>query len=70
MTNEEGLKYVLDDEHEWWDKKIKLQVESGEHVLKVYKHGEIVDEQILNIDWNRPLEYFLSDTVAAVHDSS
>jgi len=69
-TNEDGLKFVLDDEHEWWDKKIKLHVESGNHVLKVYKRGEIVDEQVLNIDWNGPLEYFLPDTIAAAMDTT
>lgn len=69
-TKEEGLKFVLDDEHEWWDKKIKLHVESGHHVLKVFKRGELIDEQKLFIAWNRPYEYFLPDTVAAVTDST
>jgi len=69
-TNEEGLKFVLDDEHEWWDRNIKFHVEMGKHILKVYKNGEIVDEQILNIEWNGQYEYLLSDTVAVSHDSS
>lgn len=69
-TKEEGLKFAMDDEHEWWDKNIKLHVESGNHVLKVYKRGEIVDEQVLKIDWNRPFEYFLPDTIAAATDST
>lgn len=69
-TKEERLKFVLDDEHEWWDKSIKLNVESGNHVLKVYKRGKIVDEQDLIIDWNEKLEYFLPVTVAAVTDST
>lgn len=60
-SKEEGLKYVLNEEHEWWAKRIKLQVESGKHTLKVYKRGEMIEEQILNIDWNDRLEFSIED---------
>lgn len=60
-SKEDGLKYVLNDEHEWWAKRIKLQVESGKHILKVYKGGEMIEEQVLNINWNDRLEYSIED---------
>jgi len=70
ITQEEGLKYVFDDDHEWWDKNIKLLVENGKHTFKVYKSGELVDELILDSDWSTRMEYSLPDTIAAVQDST
>ena len=59
MTEEEGLKFVLDDEHEWLDKKIKLQIENGVHMLSVYKKNVLKDRVILKSDWNTRMEYSL-----------
>ncbi len=61
---------MIDDEHEWWEQDIKLQIETGEHTLKVYKRGKLIDKQVLIIDWNGPLKYLLPDTIAAVADSA
>lgn len=69
-SNEDGLKYILNEEHEWWNKRIKLQVESGKHTLNVYSRGHLVDEKVLNINWNERLKYFLPDTFAVEKDSS
>ena len=69
-TKEEGLKFVFDDEHEWWDKDIKLNVEEGEHNFKVYQKGQLIDEFDLNCDWNFRMEYSLPDTIAASADST
>ena len=70
ITKEEGLKFVVDDEHEWWEKNIKLHVEDGEHTLKVYKRSRLMDEWVLNSDWNTRMEYSLPDTIAATADST
>ena len=69
-SKEEGLKYVLDEEYEWWNKRIKLQLESGKHTLKVYKGGEMIKKQVLDIDWNDRVEFSLLDTFAANKDST
>ncbi len=69
-SNEDGLKYVLNGEHEWWNKRIKLQIESGKHTLNVYSRGDIVDEKVLNINWNDRMKYILPDTFAVEKDSS
>ena len=69
-TEEEGLKFVMDNEHEWWEQNIKLQIETGEYNLKVYKRGKLVDEQIISCDWNTRMEYSLPDTIAASTDST
>jgi len=69
-SKESGLKYVLNDDHEWWDKRIKLQVESGKHILKVYNKDELVEEQNWNIIWNERLSFTLPDTIATVKDST
>lgn len=69
-TKEDGLKFVMDDVHEWWNKKIKLNIEEGHHNLKVYKRGELLDDVTFDIDWNKRIEYSLPDTFAASVDST
>ena len=69
-TKEKGLKFVFDDEHEWWDKDIKLNVEEGEHNFKEYQKGQLIEEFDLNCDWNSRMEYSLPDTIAASADST
>jgi len=67
-TKEKGLKFVMDGEHEWWEKSIKLNVENGDHSLEVYKRGILIDSMVLNSDWNTRMEYSLPDTIAAPAD--
>ncbi len=63
-SKEEGLKYILDDKHEWQVKKIKLKIESGNHTLKVYKNNELIDEMQLNITWNQRLIYTPPESIS------
>lgn len=68
-TQDKGLKFVLDNQHEWTDQKIKLQLEQGKHILKIYKEDQFIEQLELNCIRNSRLKYHLTDVVAAVADT-
>ena len=57
-TEEEGLTFELNKNHQWSDKKIRLELEAGEHILSVYKKDKVVDEQTILVDEPKQLKYF------------
>ena len=57
-TEEEGLTFELNKNHQWSDKKIRLELEAGEHILIVYKKDKVVDEQTILVDEPKQLKYF------------
>ena len=58
-TNEAGLIFELNDNHRWTEDVIKMQLEAGDHQLRVYKLGEIIDEQIIVADQPLTFQYYL-----------
>ncbi len=59
-TEEEGLVFELNGEHRWDIKSVRLQLEAGDHLLRVFKIGEIIDEQTIIIDQPGKYNYFLN----------
>ena len=58
-TDEVGLIFELNDDHRWTEDAIRMQLEAGDHQLRVYKLGEIVDEQIIVADQPLTFQYYL-----------
>ena len=58
-TDEVGLIFELNDDHRWKEDAIRMQLEAGDHQLRVYKLGEIVDEQIIVADQPLTFQYYL-----------
>lgn len=57
-TEEKGLTFELNNNHQWTDKKIRLQLEAGDHLLRVYRKNKIVDEQTITVDEPKHFKYF------------
>ena len=58
-TDEVGLIFELNDDHRWTEDAIRMQLEAGDHQLRVYKLGKIVDEQIIIADQPLTFQYYL-----------
>lgn len=58
-TEEKGLVFELNGEHRWDVELIRLRLEAGDHLLRVFKIGEIIDEQTIRVDQPRKFNYFL-----------
>ena len=58
-TEEKGLVFELNDEHRWDVELVRLRLEAGDHLLRVFKIGEIIDEQTIRVDQPRKFNYFL-----------
>ena len=58
-TDEVGLIFELNEVHRWTEDVIRMQLEAGDHQLRVYKLGEIVDEQIIIADQPLTFQYYL-----------
>lgn len=58
-TKEVGLIFELNDTHRWTDNTIGMQIEAGNHHLRVYKLGEIIDEQVIIADQPLTFQYYL-----------
>jgi len=63
-TDEKGLVFELNEEHRWEEQQIKMQLEAGDHFLRVYKLGNIIDEQTILVDEPKKYQYFLKKPVA------
>ena len=44
---------------------VRLRLEAGDHLLRVFKIGEIIDEQIINVDQPKKYNYFLKKPLSA-----
>ena len=58
-TEEVGLIFELNDTHRWTDNTISMQIEAGNHHLRVFKLGEIIDEQVIIADQPLTFQYYL-----------
>ena len=58
-TDEEGLIFELNDDHRWTEDAIKMKLEAGDHKLRVYKLGDIIDEQTIVADQPLTFQYYL-----------
>lgn len=63
-TEETGLVFELNEEHRWEEKNIKMQLEAGDHFLRVYKLNKIIDEQTILVDEPKKYQYYLKKPVA------
>ncbi len=64
-TDEVGLTFELNNKHRWTEDIVRMQLEAGDHSLRVYKFGEIIDEQIINADQPLTFQYYLKKGTVA-----
>ena len=67
-TDEKGLVFELNGEHRWDVDLVRLRLEAGDHLLRVFKIGEIIDEQIINVDQPKKYNYCLLYTSPSPRD--
>ena len=60
QTDEVGLVFQLNNQHIWEQDNIKLELEAGDHFLRVFKLGEIIDEQTIYVDQPKKFSYYLN----------
>ena len=58
-TKEKGLIFELNGEYHWAVDLIRLDLEAGEHQLRVFKTRQLVDEQLIQIDKPETFNYIL-----------
>ena len=58
-TEETGLIFELNDTHRWAEETIGLQLEAGDHHLRVFRMEEIIDEQVMLVDQPMTFQYYL-----------
>ena len=58
-TQEKGLIFELNGKYHWAVDLIRLDLEAGEHQLRVFKTRQLVDEQLLQIDKPETFNYVL-----------
>ena len=64
-TDEVGLIFELNNTHRWTEDLIRMQLEAGDHHLRVYKLGEIIDEQVIVEDQPLTFQYYLNKGTVA-----
>jgi len=64
-TDEVGLIFELNNAHRWTENLIGMQLEAGDHHLRVYKLGEIIDEQVIVADQPITFQYYLNKGTVA-----
>lgn len=64
-TDEKGLIFELNDKHRWTEDMISMKLEAGDHHLRVYKLGEVIDEQIIVADQPLTFQYYLKKGTVA-----
>ena len=63
-TQEKGLVFELNGEHLWDDPFIRLDLEAGDHFLRVFKLNEIIDEQTIHVDEPKKFNYYLKKLIS------
>lgn len=63
-TEERGLVFELNGEHQWDREFIRLNLEAGDHFLRVFKLNEIIDEQTIHVDQPKKFNYYLKKPVS------
>ena len=56
-TKEKGLVFELNGEHYWDVRDIRIDLEAGDHTLRVFKASELIDEQNIRIDKPETFNY-------------
>ena len=64
-TEEKGLVFELNGEHRWDVDMVRLRLEAGDHLLRVFKIGEIIDEQTIRVDQPKKYNYYLKKPLAS-----
>ena len=64
-TDEVGLIFELNNTHRWTQDLIGMQLEAGDHHLRGYKLGEIIDEQDIVADQPLTFQYYLNKGTVA-----
>ena len=64
-TEEKGLVFELNGEHRWDVDMVRLRLEAGDHLLRVFKIGEIIDGQTIRVDQPKKYNYFLKKPLAS-----
>ena len=64
-ADEVGLIFELNNTHRWTEDLIGMQLEAGDHHLRVYKLGEIIDEQVIVADQPLTFQYYLNKGTVA-----
>ena len=64
-TEEKGLVFELNGEHRWDVEMVRLRLEAGDHTLRVFKIGEIIDEQTIRVDQPKKYNYHLNKSLNA-----
>lgn len=59
ISKERGLRYKLNDGIEWIDKRVQFKMEEGVHEFMVYRGGELIDKQTINIFESTKIIYAL-----------
>ena len=62
-TKEKGLVFELNGEHYWDTDNIRLDLEAGDHTLRVFKASELIDEQNIKIDKPETFNYIEKKTI-------
>ena len=62
-TKEKGLVFELNGEHYWDVDNIRLDLEAGDHILRVFKASELIDEQNIKIDKPETFNYKEKKTI-------
>ncbi len=58
-TKEKGLIFELNGEHHWAVDLIRLDLEAGDHFLRVFQTKKLVDEQVISITTSETFNYIL-----------
>ena len=56
-TKEKGLVFELNGEHYWDVRDIRIDLEAGDHTLRVFKASQLIDEQNIRIDKPETFNY-------------
>ena len=64
-TEEKGVVFELNGEQRWDVDMVRLRLEAGDHLLRVFKIGEIIDEQTIRVDQPKKYNYFLKKPLAS-----
>ena len=62
-TKEKGLVFELNGEHYWDVRDIRIDLEAGDHTLRVFKASELIDEQNIRIDKPETFNYIEKNNI-------
>ena len=62
-TKEKGLVFELNGEHYWDVREIRIDLEAGDHTLRVFKASELIDEQNIRIDKPETFNYIEKNNI-------